>query len=448
MGSNSSKGKKHQDTSQYGEIYLQTDKTAYYAGDTVTGTIFLNMISHYPGNQLFLKFKGKEMSHIVRLEQRGNHQENIKYSDKNQIIKQSLLVHSWETLLPGQFSIPFSFLLPQHLPPSFYQQGHRYLAFLEYQLEAFLQPQKDTDPRMKYKQPINLRETILPKSGDLPSHVSTPLKTCCCCKQGSNVLKADFEKNFYSPGENAQVAMYLDNSGTKLKNLKVVFALKQRLELKAKGRLLKKEVVKVKQELPGIVKGSQTNEGSLTIVLPRFPTETDFKRDINKKKPSKGALLGFKENKDVITSTTKSSLISSTFFLEVSCPMSGCCSTLPKAQCSIGIFSPDFQLPIVTAPQDWQPLTMESINLVLPSYENDLNEPLLKDQNKNMAEAKMIGNPGPQHHQITLEMAQSQLPKYPQGNQIGGQVNQIYSTNPVEHTTNAQYNQNYFQSFE
>ena len=35
MGSNSSKGKKGQDTSQYGETYLQTDKTAYCAGDTV-----------------------------------------------------------------------------------------------------------------------------------------------------------------------------------------------------------------------------------------------------------------------------------------------------------------------------------------------------------------------------------------------------------------------------
>lgn len=447
MGSNSSKGKQHQDTSQYGEIYLQTDKTAYYAGETVTGTIFLNMISHYPGNQLFLQFKGTEATHIVKQEQRGDHQENIKYSNKNKIIKQSLLVHSWETLSTGQFSIPFSFLLPLHLPPSFYQQGHRYFAFLEYQLEAFLQPHQDTDPRMKYKQPITLREKILPKTGDLPSHVTTQLKTCGCCKQGSNFLKADFEKNFYSPGENAQAIMELNNSGTKLKNLKVVLALKQRLELKAKGRILKNVLVKVQQELPGIIKGSNTNAGTLTIVLPRFPTEMDFQRDVDRKKPSKSTLLKFKENREVITSTTKSSLITSTFFLEVSCPMNGCCSTLPKAQCPIGIYSPDFQLPVVTAPQNWQPVALDNINLVFPPYENDMKEPLLsKNPNENMVEAQMLGNNVP-NHQVSLEMTQAQSLNYHQENQADGQINQIYSTNPVHHTANSQYNQNYFQSF-
>jgi len=420
MGSNSSKGKTYQDTSQYGQIYLQTDKTAYYAGETVTGTIFLNLISNYPGNQLFLKFKGKEVVHMVKLEQRGDHQENIKYFDKNDIMKQTTLVHSWETLSPGQFSIPFSFLLPPHLPPSFYQQGHRYFAFLEYKLEAFLQPRQDTDPKMKYKQLINLRETILPVTGDLPSNVTTtPLKTCCCCKQGSNTLKVNFEKNFYSPGENARVSMELDNSGTKLKNLKVVFSLKQRLELRAKGKLMTFDLVKVKQELPGIVKGSNHNAGSLNIVLPRVPAEIDFNRDIDKKKPSKGTLLKFKENKDVITSTTKSSLITSTFFLEVSCPMSGCCAPLPLAKCSIGIFSPDFQLPAVTAPSNWQPVALDNITLAFPSEQN---QPLLHEYNHDLATEgqKMLNS---NNNEFKIEMAQISMPN-----------------------NNHEYNENYFQN--
>jgi len=412
MGSKSSKGKKHQDTSQYGDIYFKTDKTAYYAGETVTGTIVLNLISHYPGNKLFLRLKGTEHTHLVQLEKRGDHHEEIKYSDYNEIIKQSLLVHLFETLSPGQFVIHFSFLLPLNLPPSFYQQGHRYLAALEYQLEVFLEPYQNTDPKMKYKQPVTLREKTLHKISEEPAHVTTQLKTCGCCKQGSNLLTARFEKNCYSPAENAQVSMHLDNSGTSLKNRKIVFALKQRLEVHAGGNSIIKEVVKVKQELPGIIKGSQTNQGSLAILLPRFPTDTDFKRDVDKKNPSKGTLLGFKENKDVITSTTRGSLISSSFFLEVSCPMSGCCSVVPKALCQIAIYSPDFQLPVVTAPQDWQPLTMDSINLVFPPCENGMNEPFSKDQNANMVEAKMIGN-----NQAMLEMAQTQVPGNPAYNQ-------------------------------
>jgi hypothetical protein len=420
MGSNSSKGKTYQDTSHYGQIYLQTDKTAYYAGETVTGTIFLNLISHYPGNQLFLKLKGKEVVHMVKLVQRGDHQENVKYSDKNEVIKQSIPVYTWDdSLPPGQFSIPFSFLLPPHLPPSFYQQGHRYFAFLEYKLEAFLQPFKDTDPKMKYKQLINLRETILPATGDLPSNITTTqLKTCCCCKQGSNTLKANFEKNFYSPGENAQVSMELDNSGTKLKNLKVIFSLKQRLELRAKGQFMNFDLVKVKQELPGIVKGSNHSSESLNIVLPRVPQENDFNREIDKKKPSSGTLLKLKENNDVITSTTKSSLINSTFFLEVSCPMSGCCAVLPLAKCPIGIYSPDFQLPVVTAPNNWQPVALDNINLAFPSEQR---QPLLQDYNNDLATEgqKMLNN---NDQQFKIEMAQISMPN------------------------NHEYNQNYFQN--
>jgi len=417
MGSSSSKGKKQEDTSRYGQIYLKTDKTAYYAGETVTGTIFLNLISHYPGNQLFLKFKGKETVHILESQTRDDSTEYVHYSDKNQITKQSLLVHRWDdNLPPGQFVIPFSFLVPQNLPPSFYQQGPLYLAFVEYKLEAYLQPFNDSDPKMKHKQPWNLKETILPNSGDLLSSVTTQLKTCCCCQQGSNSLKAEFEKNFYYPGENARVNMELNNSQTTLNNNKVIFSLKQKLELKVAGRVIKRELVKVQQEVPTLFKDSQTNAESLTITLPRFPTENDFKRNVDHKSPSiVGALQGFRENKDVITSTTKSSLITSTFFLEVSCPMSGCCANTPKVQCPIGICSPDFQLPVVTAPQGWQPYTMNQINLAFPPNSNYMNGPFVNNPNQNMVEAKMFGNYAP-NNQANLEVTQAYSPNYPHSN--------------------------------
>ena len=426
MGSNSSKGKKHQDTSQYGQIYLQTDKTAYHAGETVTGTIFLNLVSHYPGSQLFLKFKGKEIAHYVGSESDGDHTRDVMYSDKKEVIKQEALVHSWDTLLPGQFSIPFSFLLAPNLPPSFYQQGRRYLASLEYQLEAYLKPHLDKDPKMKYKQPINLRETILPVAGDLPSTVTTPLKTCCCCKQGSNVLEANFEKNYYSPGENAQVTMELDNSGTKLQNRQVVFSLKQRLEIRPKGIRLKFDFVKVKQELPGIMKGSNTNVGTLNVVLPRFPTENDFNKEIDTKNPKTWELVRLKENNDVITSTTQSSLITSSFYLEVSCPMSGCCATLPVAKLPIGIFSPNFQLPNVNAPDNWHPVALDNITLAFTPNEN---QPLLQGQ---MTAGQMIQNPVPHpqpQQQLNVEIVQVSSPKNPQSNHASSEYNQNYFQN-------------------
>ena len=424
MGSLSSK---HQGTSQYGQIYLKTDKTAYHAGETVTGTIFLNIIAPYPGNQLFIKLKGKEIVHLVNSEvpKNGKQHEDIQYSEKKVIVKQDIPVYSWDSLLPGQFTISFSFLLPQTLPPSFYQQGMRYLAFIEYQLEAFLSPYQANIPKMRYKQPINLRETVVQKTENLSSDVTTPLKTWCCRKQGSNILRVEFEKNYYSPGENAQVSMELDNSESQLKNHKVVFSLKQKLEVRAKGRALNFDLLKVKQELPGIPEGSNRNAGSLSLILPRFPLENDFNRGIDKKKPTKLDLITLTENQHVITSTTNSNLITSTFYLEVSCPMSGCCATLPLAKCPIGILSPEFQLPPVSAPNNWQPVTLSNVTLAFPS---DKHQPLLHEYSNLMDEGQMLLN---SKNQVNMEMARLQ-------------PNQMSSNNP---TKKIEYNQNYFQKF-
>ena len=405
MGSNSSKGKKYQDTSKYGEIYLKTDKTSYYPGETVTGHIHLNLIIEYPGNHLFVKFKGKEIVHIVRLEPRGNHAEYIKYSDKNNITKKNMLAHKWETLPIGQYTIPFSFMLPHHLPASFYQQGNKYLAFLEYQLEAFIQPNNNTDPKIKYKQPIVLKETIAQPREELPTQVITPLKTCWCCKRGSNTLKVHFEKNYYAPGDTAKVIMKLDNNNTALKNQEVILALKQTLKLIAKGKMISKVITKTQQELSGTF-----SDNSLSIVLPRFPLPEDYNQQIDKLKPTKSELKNLKENNNVITSTTRSSLIISEFFLEVSCPMSGCCSNTPKAQCPIGIYYPDIDLPVVNPPNDWHPLTIEGVNLMLPSDQNEVDEPLLKNiqegGGQHMVQTQMIkvqDNNNPNHMMLEIQ---------------------------------------------
>lgn len=42
----------------YGEIYVATDKPHYTSGENVTGKIYLNFHSAYPGNTIFLKLKG------------------------------------------------------------------------------------------------------------------------------------------------------------------------------------------------------------------------------------------------------------------------------------------------------------------------------------------------------------------------------------------------------
>jgi len=44
----------------YGGIYTRLDKPYYTSGDTVSGTVYLNLIQHYPGTFVHLKLQGKE----------------------------------------------------------------------------------------------------------------------------------------------------------------------------------------------------------------------------------------------------------------------------------------------------------------------------------------------------------------------------------------------------
>ena len=47
---------------KYGDIFVQTDKPFYLAGDTVSGHVYANIYKSYPSKNIFLKFKGKEVT--------------------------------------------------------------------------------------------------------------------------------------------------------------------------------------------------------------------------------------------------------------------------------------------------------------------------------------------------------------------------------------------------
>ena len=44
----------------YGGIYAKTDKSFYFAGDTVTGVVYLNLMQPYPGTYIYLRLVGSE----------------------------------------------------------------------------------------------------------------------------------------------------------------------------------------------------------------------------------------------------------------------------------------------------------------------------------------------------------------------------------------------------
>ena len=51
--------------SNYGNVFVMTDKAYYLAGDNVTGHVYVNIVNSYPGDCVFLKFKGIEREFMV-----------------------------------------------------------------------------------------------------------------------------------------------------------------------------------------------------------------------------------------------------------------------------------------------------------------------------------------------------------------------------------------------
>ena len=360
MGSSGSKN--IDKAAKYGQIYIQTDKPSYSGGETVIGNIYINLIAPYPGNQLFLKLKGIEAVYFVGT--KGDSKDSIQpeelQSEKRTIIRQDFPIHSWTSLESGQFIIPFEFMFPHSLPPSFHQRGFKYSAYIAYHLEAYLKPPNKNIPKLKCKQNVIVRESLRGSMQGYSNQIKTQLKTCGCIQQGTNILKAHFAKSSYIPGEVAQVVMQLDNSKSGLDNKKIICSLKQRLKLAIKGNPREQIFTKVYRELPGVPTKRFSESNYLALNLPPLQEEFSFQ---DKNQFSLAALSDLKESNYTISSTTHSKLITSEYYLEVSCPMSGCFSTTPMVICPVSICHPDVNFAPVAAPEHWEPETIKRVSI-------------------------------------------------------------------------------------
>jgi len=356
-----------------GNLFLQTDKSAYMGGETVTGKLYLNLFNQYPGNKVFLKLKGKEFCAFTQTQSQSytenengvqvtKHRDiDVPYDETREVIKMIVPMLSWAVLLPGQYTIPFAFMLPADLPSTFHQEGNKYIGDISYVLTAIMEPPMSGQKKIKHKQAFVVRQPIKSAMQGVGSDVKNELKCCGCQSMGSVTLKAKFEKNFYAPGEVAQVILQLDNTESKAANEAINFSLKQKLTMKAKGKEETKDFVKVQRSLTeGVPVGAVSDSNFIALNLPPFKAEewSPIKTiDLLKH------LQSLKDNNDVLNSATRGKFITSEYYLEVACPMNGCCLNIPAISCPIEIYYPDIQLTQPQIPQGWAPQEMGVVNL-------------------------------------------------------------------------------------
>jgi len=171
--------KKKVDTSMFGHVYLHTDQTEMYGGETITGNIHLNILQDFPGNKIHLELKGKETAHLVIHNRIERPDQNFKpptgrfrttnmtrtdsfdflFSTDKAFLNENVIVYEFpQEISPGQYTIPFAFCFPSNLPGSFCQDGHRHLARVRYTLKAYIPSNLEKDTSMSSKQTIIVRE--------------------------------------------------------------------------------------------------------------------------------------------------------------------------------------------------------------------------------------------------------------------------------------------------
>jgi hypothetical protein len=109
------------------------DKLQYNEGEMVSGTIYLNVISQLPYNILELQLVEEEYVHWTE----GSGKSKSTYRKKLKNYDYKMLIKQFDNnfLNQGHFAFPFEFLLPAHLPGSYFQSNWRYI---KYSLSAIL----------------------------------------------------------------------------------------------------------------------------------------------------------------------------------------------------------------------------------------------------------------------------------------------------------------------
>jgi hypothetical protein len=372
-------GKNFQDAAFYGGIFFRLSSNVFFPGDTVTGEVYLDLRQSYPGDKLCFEIKGDQYAKWVDREARHRQRPdgttetyyvNVTREAKHSIIKEELTIYDWargQIIPPGQYKFPVSFMVPQGLPGSFFFMGGSTVAEIEYDVEAFLKPERENVPKLKHKRDVVVREKLQNTIQMKEVTITKPMTTWCCIDQGSVVMKTSFEKTAYAPGEEARVITELDNSKGGLCIQNTTFSLNQTLSLTAGGHHRSFHWNIRSLDLGGAqpgdcFKGDNCKIGS--IQLP--PGQEGHSKEYRGENAQISDVP--LDPKMVLTPSTHGRLVKSDFYLTVGCNLDGClcCDVPPSTTLPIQIYSAARSpVPDPQPPSNWQPQQMPTANLTI-----------------------------------------------------------------------------------
>ena len=348
-----------------GGIGMQLENYHLMTGEEVQGTIYISLQQAIAPSTLYLIFLGKEETRWVE-----SHKETYRiagekftrsvtdeYKGHKKICNFKYPIHEFQNpIMPGDFSMPFTFKLPQNIPGSFEYSNGSTSAKIEYKFHAKLLSRENQN--FKGKVLIHLKQPDYNRHSSVEASVVANLSTWCCLNKGTCKIHVDHASDGYTPSQTATLTVQVDNSLSKLNVTEILCRLIMTIRIKnndERVHFLSSTVLQesIKREIP-----------------PGDPilSKTDVDLSLN--------LAKVKEELDK-RYTTNGQLIECTYHIEAGVDVDGtlmCCGNTPTVSIPILIYSDNsLQYAPPIAPLNWNPTELKSAYIEYKEASNDLN---------------------------------------------------------------------------
>eukprot|EP00052_Salpingoeca_macrocollata_P000472 m.20431 g.20431 ORF g.20431 m.20431 type:complete len:438 (+) comp10548_c0_seq2:79-1392(+) len=338
-------------------VHVQTSKPTYFAGDVVTGTIYLNCIQNFNCSGLHLALLGQEEARWVEQRSRTHHNADGStrtetydepHHEVSTFFEVDVAVHNFGgSVMPGQYSFPFQFTLPTSLPGSFdCRSHHRSHGQVFYTAKAECKVAGMFSSNLRHSQPITVQALLNQNISPIIAKQHKDVNCCCCFNRGSADIAVHVEKNAYAPGEVANVICEVANNSTE--DITVISVqLVRAMTLRAHGRTFTASDVVSQNSYPGVPKQTSRDHSNPL----RLPLQLA----------------------NQLAASVTSRLVNCTYTVSVVFETGGCCIGNLSVSVPVKIYAPQPQIEqwFTEAPAFWnnpQQFPLTQVNIPPPAY--------------------------------------------------------------------------------
>lgn len=271
------KYKKHHHHHHTGTIQLQLAKAYHVEGEIVYGQVVVQGTSFCPIGNIFLKAEGYEKAEWETertvWEGEGENRKSRTVIDKHEgardFFKLKFGLGYVAGLQAGQSMIfPFAFQLPGDLTGTFYDKRHAFGRLFKGKVKFIMKVKCDGNKDLTYKIPMVIQQK--PSAIQVQKWVnhSATVMLLCCIPRGLVTMRAMFERNFYTPGETANIVVDCKNdskSDVQKLNMKLI----QVTTLTSKHRTAHTDRrVVAETHYPGVPSGQKVENKLMPLPIP------------------------------------------------------------------------------------------------------------------------------------------------------------------------------------